>query len=98
MKVISDRETYGYEISEKLKQHGFSDICEGTIYPLLIRLEKSGLLESTKKDSPFGPKRKYYQLSPKGRQELATFYENWLALKNSVNSLFEDYRRGVADE
>ncbi|AQS60627.1 PadR family transcriptional regulator [Desulforamulus ferrireducens] len=98
LKVINDRETYGYEISEKLKQQGFSDICEGTVYPLLIRLERNGLLASTKRDSPFGPKRKYYQLTPKGRQELATFYENWLALKNSVDRLFEDYQRGVKDE
>lgn len=98
LKVISNDETYGYEISEKLKQHGFSDICEGTIYPLLIRLEKNGLLDSIKKDSPFGPKRKYYSLSQKGKEELNDFYRNWITLQNSINSLFQNYERGVLNE
>lgn len=40
LKVISQKETYGYEISEKLGEYGFADILEGTIYPLLLRLEK----------------------------------------------------------
>ncbi|MHB8064301.1 MAG: PadR family transcriptional regulator [Ruminiclostridium sp.] len=98
LKVINDNETYGYEISEKLKKHGFSDICEGTIYPLLIRLEKNGLLDSIKKDSPLGPKRKYYSLSSKGKEELYDFYRNWIALQNSINSLFQNYERGVLNE
>ncbi|WP_459910783.1 PadR family transcriptional regulator [Desulfotomaculum defluvii] len=98
LKVINDSETYGYEISEKLKQHGFSEICEGTIYPLLIRLERNGLLESIKKDSPFGPKRKYYKLSPLGEEELNSFYNNWLELQSNVNRLFMDCQRGVENE
>lgn len=40
LKIINDKETYGYEIAENLKLYGFKDISEGTIYPLLIRLEK----------------------------------------------------------
>ena len=44
LKIISRQETYGYEISQQLQQYGFADISEGTIYPLLLRLEKSGLI------------------------------------------------------
>ncbi|EPS48694.1 PadR family transcriptional regulator [Clostridium botulinum A1 str. CFSAN002368] len=48
LKIINDKETYGYEIAENLKLYGFKDISEGTIYPLLIRLEKNNFLNSTK--------------------------------------------------
>ena len=48
LKVISNRETYGYEISQRLLEHGFEGISEGTIYPLLLRMEKNGLRQSIK--------------------------------------------------
>ncbi len=48
LKIINDKETYGYEIAENLKLYGFKNISEGTIYPLLIRLEKNNFLNSTK--------------------------------------------------
>lgn len=92
MKIINNEEVYGYEITEKLKSHGLRDISEGTIYPLLLRLEKSGFLEATKKESPYGPKRKYYTLSSKGKEELKEFYNNWIELKSSVDKIFQDYK------
>ncbi|URZ04513.1 PadR family transcriptional regulator [Clostridium felsineum] len=92
LKIINDNEeVYGYEITEKLKNFGLTDVSEGTIYPLLLRLEKSELLNSVKKQSPYGPKRKYYTLSPKGKTELKDFYENWLNLKDSIDKIFSDY-------
>ncbi|EPY6470105.1 PadR family transcriptional regulator [Clostridium sporogenes] len=94
LKIINDKETYGYEIAENLKLYGFKNISEGTIYPLLIRLEKNNFLNSTKKSSPYGPKRKYYTLSEKGVEELNYFYTNWLELKNSVDKIFLDYSKG----
>ena len=42
LKFLSEETTYGYELVEKLEQYGFEDIKEGTIYPLLVRLEKNG--------------------------------------------------------
>ena len=63
LKVISHKETYGYEISEKLKEYGFFDISEGTIYPLLLRLEKNGLL--TKIENPTDGRSAYLALNEK---------------------------------
>lgn len=91
LKIISDDEVYGYEIAEKLKKYGLDEVSEGTIYPLLLRLEKNGLVNSIKKDSAFGPKRKYYNLSDLGKQELKDFYINWKELSNNINKIFEDY-------
>ncbi|RFM18800.1 PadR family transcriptional regulator [Clostridium botulinum] len=95
LKIINDKETYGYEIAENLKLYGFKDISEGTIYPLLIRLEKI-IFKLYKKPSPYGPKRKYYTLSEKGIEELNYFYTNWLELKNSVDKIFLNYSKGRA--
>ena len=89
LKVISQNESYGYEISEKLKEYGFTDISEGTIYPLLLRLEKNGLISANYKQSPVGPKRKYFTVSPKGKNEIDNFYSSWIELSNAINTLFE---------
>ncbi|MCL6442985.1 MAG: PadR family transcriptional regulator [Alicyclobacillus sp.] len=89
LKVIKGSETYGYAISEKLRSVGFSSISEGTIYPLLLRLEKNGLLVATYKDSPLGPKRKYYSLTERGEQALKEFRVNWYEVERCVNKLFE---------
>lgn len=87
--VISQRETYGYEISQALKQHGFGDISEGTIYPLLLRLEKNALITATYRDTGRGPKRKYYTLTPAGQAELAQFILSFQALEAAVHHLLQ---------
>ncbi|CAM2874615.1 PadR family transcriptional regulator [Hathewaya histolytica] len=91
LKIINDNEVYGYEIAEKLKGFGLDEVSEGTIYPLLLRLEKNGLVSSEKKESAFGPKRKYYKLTILGKKELKEFFKTWQELKNSVDRIFEDY-------
>ncbi|AWB43055.1 PadR family transcriptional regulator [Paenibacillus sp. CAA11] len=88
LRVISQSETYGYEISEKLKASGLPDISEGTIYPLLMRLEKNGLILAKQKKSPLGPKRKYYQLTEQGQQSLLQFKNNWIQITSAVKRLF----------
>jgi len=93
LKVISYKQTYGYEISEKLKEYGFADISEGTIYPLLLRLEKNGLITAQYRESTLGPKRKYVTLSPAGEEELSDFCSNWEELEKAVNTLLQN-RRG----
>ncbi|WP_394325589.1 PadR family transcriptional regulator [Methanosarcina barkeri] len=54
LKIISSKETYGYEISQQLKKYGFSGISEGTIYPLLLRLEKNDLIKAKYRESLLG--------------------------------------------
>jgi len=88
LKVISQKETYGYEISENLRAYGFADISEGTIYPLLLRLEKNRMIVAQYRESPVGPKRKYFSLAPEGEKEMNLFYASWLELENAVNTLF----------
>jgi len=88
LKIISRQKTYGYEISQQLQQYGFADISEGTIYPLLLRLEKSGLITAEYRESSLGPRRKYFSLSAAGRAELDGFYTNWKELEQAVNNLF----------
>ena len=88
LKVISNKETYGYEISQQLQKYGFSDIAEGTIYPLLLRLEKNESIIAQYRESAFGPKRKYFSITPTGRKELDAFLINWRELEHGVNQLF----------
>ena len=98
LKIINDEEVYGYEIAEKLKNYGLSEVSEGTIYPLLLRLEKGGFLNYTKKESPYGPKRKYYTLSLKGKDELEHFYQNWIQLRDSIDKMFIGYGEVLNNE
>lgn len=93
LKIIENNEIYGYQIAEKLQMYGFRDISEGTIYPLLLRLEKNEIIDFTKKESALGPKRKYYKLTAKGRDELRDFYSVWCEVQNGMNLIFKDEKR-----
>lgn len=90
LKIIDRCETYGYEIAQKLQQYGFSEISEGTIYPLLLRLEKNGMIDSVKKESAYGPKRKYYRLTAAGKKEIQEFYAIWCEIQSGINLIFEE--------
>lgn len=92
LKVIGRSETYGYEITQQLRQYGFSEIAEGTIYPLLLRLEKNGLISAQYRQSALGPKRKYFSLTDKGIEELWCFSKNWMELENAVNQVMNSDR------
>ena len=84
LKIISEKTTYGYEILLSLKTQGFSDISEGTIYPLLLRLEKQGSITSKLLPSPLGPKRKYYSITESGIKYLESFVSIWKQISYSV--------------
>jgi len=94
--IIKGREVYGYELAEKLEDYGFESFSEGTIYPLLLRMQKEGLLTSTLKKSTAGPRRKYYSLTEKGEQELVRFLNRWGTLQKSVNNILSDEVKGGA--
>ncbi|SCJ91932.1 lineage-specific thermal regulator protein [uncultured Eubacterium sp.] len=88
--VIREEETYGYEITTKLEGYGFGSVAEGTIYPILLRLEKNGSIVAEAKPSPAGPKRKYYHLTETGQKSLEEFCRNWQAISEAVNSVLYD--------
>ena len=87
--IIKEGEVYGYELAEKLHQYGFTSFSEGSIYPLLIRMQKEKLVTTTLKKSTAGPKRKYYSLTEKGEEELKTFSKRWESLATCVNQLLQ---------
>ena len=93
LKIISLHETYGYEISQKLRSYGFMEISEGTIYPLLLRLEKNGLITATYKASDSGPPRKYFFITEDGVREMERFLENWREMETAINRIFEEEGR-----
>ncbi|NLU23484.1 MAG: PadR family transcriptional regulator [Clostridiales bacterium] len=71
--IVARGETYGYEILTRLSDNGFENILEGTLYPVLTRLNKRGLLSCRTVKSPYGPLRKLYAMTPAGEEELKTF-------------------------
>lgn len=97
--IIKDKEVYGYELADKLESYGFHSFSEGTIYPLLMRMQKEELVTSTLKKSTAGPRRKYYSLTLKGEKELEMFIKRWDNLQANVNNVLHhesdrEYRNG----
>lgn len=89
LEIIGREETYGYEITRRLNELGFTDVVEGTVYAILVRLEKNGLVNTGKKPSTMGPPRKFYTLNDAGREELARFWTKWEFVSSKINELKE---------
>jgi PadR family transcriptional regulator, regulatory protein PadR len=87
--IIKEGEIYGYELAAKLESYGFHSFSEGTIYPLLLRMQKEGLVSTTLRKSTAGPKRKYYSLTEKGERELGQFITRWEQVSSSVNNVLD---------
>lgn len=85
--ILSDRPAYGYEITARLRDEGFSDLAEGTIYALLVRIEQRGLVDVEKVPSEKGPPRKVFSLNAQGRQQLADFWGTWEFLSERIAHL-----------
>ncbi|HBJ1650148.1 UNVERIFIED_ORG: PadR family transcriptional regulator [Clostridium botulinum] len=94
LEIISHEEIYGYEITRRLNSLGFSDVVDGTVYTILVRLEKNKLVETTKKKSDMGPPRKFFTLNDAGRKELQKFWEKWDFVSTKINQL-KDERKNV---
>ena len=90
LKIISREATYGYAIAVILRESGFADLTEGTLYPLLLRLERKGLIAAEYRAGSGGPSRKYYQLTPDGAQCLAEFVAAWQTTGAAVNRILQD--------
>ena len=90
--ILSGRDAYGYEITAWLRDQGFSDIAEGTVYALLIRVEQRGLVDVEKVPSEKGPPRKVYSLNAQGRKYLEEFWGTWSFLAERLEQLHEGGR------
>ena len=90
--ILSGRPAYGYEITAWLREQGFSDIAEGTVYALLVRIEQRGLVDVEKVPSEKGPPRKVYSLNAQGRDYLEEFWRTWSFLAERLEQLHEGGR------
>ena len=87
--ILAARPAYGYEITASLREQGFADIAEGTIYAVLIRIEQRGLVDIAKVPSEKGPPRKVYTLNDRGRTDLEEFWKTWSFLSERLTQLRE---------
>ncbi|WP_417555138.1 PadR family transcriptional regulator [Microbacterium sp.] len=85
--LLSGRPAYGYEITAQLRDRGFEDIAEGTVYALLVRIEQKGLVDVEKMPSEKGPPRKVFTLNDRGERELAEFWTTWSLLAGRIEEL-----------
>jgi PadR family transcriptional regulator PadR len=83
---------YGYQITARLREMGFSDIAEGTVYALLIRIEQHSLVDVVRVPSEKGPPRKVYSLNARGREYLEEFWKTWSFLAERLEQLHEGGR------
>ncbi len=87
--ILAVRPAYGYEITSRLREMGFADIAEGTVYALLVRIEQRGLVDVEKVPSEKGPPRKVYALNALGQDYLGEFWRTWSFLAEQLEQLHE---------
>lgn len=85
--ILKNQTVYGYGLIKLLDEYGFSDIPKGTVYPLLLSMEKKGLIIGEMRPSEDGHDRKYYQLSDSGETACAEFVSDWQHLQLAVNRI-----------
>src|SRR4051794_21686942 len=85
--ILSSRPAYGYEITTQLREQGFADLAEGTVYALLVRIEQRGFVDVEKVPSEKGPPRKVYTLNAEGRAQLDEFWTTWQFLAAHIEHL-----------
>lgn len=88
--VLARRPAYGYEITADLRDRGFADLAEGTVYAILVRIEQRGLVDVEKVASEKGPPRKVFTLNDTGRAQLAEFWTTWSLLADRLEQLREE--------
>ena len=87
--LLADEERYGFDLVRSLAETDGMVTSEGTIYPLLSRLRRDGLVETTWRESTSGPPRRYYKLTAAGRAALAAFKDEWGRFRNAVDHFVE---------
>ena len=87
--LLAEQERYGFDLVRALAEVDGMVTTEGTIYPLLSRLRRDGLVESTWRESPTGPPRRYYRLTKAGRASLGAFIREWSRFRDAVDTFVE---------
>jgi PadR family transcriptional regulator len=94
--VMEEGPAYGYEMTKRLRDRGLSLVGEGSIYPLLARLEREGLVETYRAASNGGPPRKYYRPSREGRRALAAGVAEWRSARDALDCVLGGVEAEVA--
>jgi PadR family transcriptional regulator PadR len=87
--LLADEERYGFDLVRSLAETDGMVTSEGTIYPLLSRLRRDGLVETTWRESTSGPPRRYYRLTADGRRALDAFRGEWGRFRDAVDHFVE---------
>jgi DNA-binding PadR family transcriptional regulator len=90
LQILARGGSYGYEIVRSLNSVGFTSVSEGTVYPILVRLEKKSLVTVAKVHSEAGPPRKVYTLNTAGHEALQAFWRRWEFISARVTDLKSD--------
>jgi len=85
LSLLADRQVYGFDLVRQLAEVDGLVISEGTIYPLLSRLRRDGWVSTSWMESPAGPPRRYYTLTPAGRAALHAFVLEWRRFRDAVD-------------
>ncbi|WP_137874596.1 PadR family transcriptional regulator [Rhodococcus sp. Q] len=87
--ILARQSAYGYEITALLREQGFTDLAEGTVYALLVRVEQRGFVDVEKVPSEKGPPRKVFSINAQGRDQLDEFWRTWTFLSERIEQLHE---------
>lgn len=87
--LLGEGERYSFDLVRSLADTDGLVTSEGTLYPLLGRLRREGLVDSLLRDSPSGPPRRYYRITPDGSAALRAFADQWVRFRDSVDALLE---------
>jgi PadR family transcriptional regulator PadR len=90
--VIAEEPAYGYEMTKRLSERGLEAVAQGSIYPVLGRLEREELVESFNKPSNGGPPRKYYRATRRGQTALDAWASDWQATRTAVDRVLTQRR------
>lgn len=92
--LLANGERYGYQIAQTLTETAGLAVGEGTIYPLLSRLQHEGLVTAQWRESPAGPPRKYYSLTQAGRQAMDSKTLAWRQFSRAVDQILQEAHNG----
>ncbi len=99
LSLISEEPSYGYEMASKLSLRGLDLVSEGSIYPTLSRMQRSGLIEGYFVEADgSGPPRKYYRIATEGKQQLSIWKKEWSTLSEGVNQVVKGVTRDRSDK
>ncbi|MGI5215802.1 PadR family transcriptional regulator [Plantactinospora sp. CA-290183] len=88
--LLQRRESYGYELAQSLDAAGVGPIQGGTLYPVLLRLQRTGLVTAQWREGAAGPARKYYRITGAGTETLSRTAADWNAFTGGVGGVLRE--------